>query len=38
MSKPDANSPPQGEIIIYPTEDGNTRIEVWFVDETVYQI
>lgn len=29
--------PPQGEIVIYQTEDGNTRIEVQFVDETVCQ-
>ena len=35
MSKPDANTPPQGEIVIYHAEDGNTRIEVRFVDETV---
>ena len=26
----------QGEIIIYQTEDGNTRIDVSFVDETVW--
>lgn len=26
----------QGEIIIYQTEDGNTRIDVRFVDETVW--
>ena len=30
------NTPPQGEIVIYQTEDGNTRIEVRFVDETVW--
>lgn len=36
MSKPDADTPPQGEIVIYQTEDGNTRIEVRFVDETVW--
>lgn len=35
MSKPDTNTPPQGEIVIYHAEDGNTRIEVRFVDETV---
>lgn len=36
MSKPDTNTPPQGEIVIYHAEDGNTRIEVRFVDETVW--
>ena len=36
MSKPDADTPPQGEIVIYQTEDGNTRIEIRFVDETVW--
>ena len=36
MSKPDADTPPQGEIVIYQTEDGNTRSEVRFVDETVW--
>lgn len=36
MSKPDADTPPQGEIVIYQTEDGNTRIEVRFVDDTVW--
>ena len=36
MSKPDADTPPQGEIVIYQTEDGNTRIEVRFVNETVW--
>ena len=34
--KSNSVDPPQGEIVIYQTEDGNTRIEVRFVDETVW--
>lgn len=33
MSNPDTDTPPQGEIVIYHAEDGNTRIEVRFVPE-----
>ena len=36
MNAFDADTPPQGEIVIYQTEDGNNRIEVRFVDETVW--
>lgn len=36
MRNTDADTPPQGEIVIYQTDDGNTRIEVRFVDETVW--
>ena len=35
MRKPDANTPPQGEIVIYQAEDGNTRIKVLLMDQTV---
>lgn len=35
MSKPDADTPPQGEIVIYQTEDENTRIKVLLMDQTV---
>ena len=36
MSNSAANTPLQGEIVIYQTEGGNTRIEVRFVDGTVW--
>ena len=26
----------QGEVVIYQTEDGDTKIDVWFVDDTVW--
>ena len=28
----------QGDIVIYQTKDGDTKIDVRFVDETVWQI
>ena len=32
----DATEKKQGDIVIYQTEDGNTKIDVRFVDETVW--
>lgn len=36
MRNHDADTPPQDEIVICQTEDGNTRIEVRFANETVW--
>jgi hypothetical protein len=33
---PDQPSPPTGEIILYPTEDGRTRVECRFAGDTVW--
>src|SRR5476649_1796348 len=33
---PDQPTPPTGEIILYPTEDGRTRVECRFAGETVW--
>jgi hypothetical protein len=33
---PDAPAPPTGEIVLYQTEDGCTRVECRFVDETLW--
>jgi hypothetical protein len=33
---PDEPAPPTGEIILYQTEDGRTRVECRFVDETLW--
>lgn len=37
MSKPDdTNPPPKGQFLVYPTEDGQTKIEVRLENETVW--
>jgi hypothetical protein len=33
---PDKPAPPTGEIVLYQTEDGRTRVECRFVDETLW--
>ena len=33
---PDDPAPPTGEIVLYQTEDGRTRVECRFVDETLW--
>jgi len=33
---PDEPAPPTGEIVLYKTEDGRTRVECRFVDETLW--
>jgi hypothetical protein len=33
---PDEPAPPTGEIVLYQTEDGRTRVECRFVDETLW--
>jgi hypothetical protein len=33
---PDEPAPPTGEILLYQTEDGRTRVECRFVDETIW--
>jgi hypothetical protein len=33
---PDEPSPPTGEIVLYQTEDGRTRVDCRFVDETLW--
>ena len=33
---PDGPTPPTGEIVLYQTEDGRTRVECRFVDETLW--
>jgi hypothetical protein len=33
---PDQSTPPTGEIILYPTEDGRTRVECRFAGDTVW--
>ena len=33
---PDNPTPPQGEIVLYQTEDGRTRLECRFADETLW--
>ena len=35
-SRPDEPAPPTGEIVLYQTEDGQTRVECRFVDETLW--
>ena len=37
MSEPDdTNPPPKGQFLVYPTEDGRTKIEVRLENETVW--
>ena len=36
MPREDHDSAHQGEIVIYQTEDGDTKLDVRFVDETVW--
>ena len=37
MSQPDnTNPPPKGQFLVYPTEDGQTKIEVRLENETVW--
>ena len=33
---PDELPPPRGEILLYQTEDGQTRVECRFADETLW--
>ena len=33
---PDQTVPPTGEIVLYQTEDGQTRVECRFADETLW--
>src|ERR1035438_1009478 len=33
---PDKPAPPTGEIVLYRTDDGRTRVECRFVDETLW--
>jgi len=33
---PDEPAPPTGEIVLYQTEDGHTRVECRFVDKTLW--
>jgi hypothetical protein len=35
-SRPSDPAPPTGEIVLYQTEDGQTRVECRFVDETLW--
>ena len=36
MKKTDEHNDQQGEIVIYQNDDGSTKIDVRFVDETVW--
>ena len=36
ISMPDDAAPPLGEIVLYQTEDGQTRVECRFADETLW--